>query len=55
MVNIRWTPLAADDFELTIQYYERTAPNIVKNFVKKIMYLIDNLIIFPKWVELSPN
>ncbi len=48
MVEIRWSPLATDDFESVIKYYEKTAPKFAQNFAKKIIIIIENLHKFPK-------
>ncbi|TFG01201.1 MAG: type II toxin-antitoxin system RelE/ParE family toxin [Promethearchaeota archaeon] len=48
MVEVRWSPNAADDFESIIKYYEKTAPKFAQTLAKKIIYLIENLNQFPK-------
>ena len=52
MVEIRWSPLAIDDYESVIIYYEKTAPKFAQNFAKKIIIIIENLSKFPKIVGL---
>jgi len=44
MVEIRWSPVATDDYESIIRYYEKTAPKFAQNLAKKIIYIIENLI-----------
>lgn len=55
MVEIRWAPIATDDYESIIKYYEKTAPKFAQNFAKKIIYIIENLIHFPKMGRLVPE
>ncbi len=55
MVEIRWSPIATDDYESIIRYYEKTAPKFAQNFAKKIIYIIENLIQFPKMGRLVPE
>jgi plasmid stabilization system protein ParE len=55
MVEIRWSPIATDDYESIIRYYEKTAPKFAQNFAKKIIYIIENLIQFPKIGRLVPE
>ena len=55
MVEIRWSPLATDDLESIIRYYEKTAPKFAQNFTKKIIYIIENLNQFPKIGRLVPE
>ena len=43
MVEIRWSPIATDDLESIIRYYEKTAPKFAQNFANKIIYIIENL------------
>ena len=55
MVEIRWSPLATDDYESLILYYEKTAPKFAQNLAKKIIYIIENLIQFPKMGRIVPE
>ena len=55
MVEIRWSPLATDDFESIIIYYEKTAPRFAQNFAKKIIYIIEHLSKFPKMGRIVPE
>ena len=55
MVEIRWSPIATDDYESIIKYYEKTAPKFAQNLAKKIMYIIENLIRFPKMGRIVPE
>jgi len=55
MVEIRWSPLATDDFESIIIYYEKTAPRFAQNFAKKIIYIIEDLSKFPKMGRIVPE
>ncbi len=55
MVEIRWSPIATDDYESIIRYYEKTAPKFAQNFAKKIIYIIENIIQFPKMGRLVPE
>ena len=55
MVEIRWSPLAADDLESIIRYYEKTAPKFAQNLAKKIMYIIENINQFPKLGRIVPE
>ncbi|MHA1749276.1 MAG: type II toxin-antitoxin system RelE/ParE family toxin [Promethearchaeota archaeon] len=55
MVEIRWSPIATDDLESIIRYYEKTAPKFAQNFAKKIIYIIENLNKFPKMGRLVPE
>jgi len=55
MVEIRWSPIATDDLESIIRYYEKTAPKFAQNFAKKIIYIIENLNQFPKMGRLVPE
>jgi len=52
MVEIRWSPIATDDLESIIRYYEKTAPKFAQNIAKKLSTLLKILINFPKWVDL---
>jgi len=40
MVEIRWSPVATDDYESIIRYYEKTAPKFAQNLAKKILNII---------------
>ena len=55
MVEIRWSPIATNDYESLIKYYETTAPKFAQNLAKKIMYIIENLIRFPKMGRIVPE
>ena len=55
MVEIRWSPLATDDYESIIIYYEKTAPRFAQNFAKKIIYIIEDLSKFPKMGRIVPE
>ena len=55
MVEIRWSLIASDDYDSIIKYYEKTAPKFAQNLAKKIMYIIDNLIQFPKMGRMVPE
>lgn len=55
MVEIRWSLIASDDYDSIIKYYEKTAPKFAQNLAKKIMYIIDNLIQFPKMGRIVPE
>jgi len=55
MVEIRWSPIATDDYESIIRYYEKTAPKFAQNFAKKIIFIIENLFQFPKMGRLVPE
>jgi plasmid stabilization system protein ParE len=55
MVEIRWSPKAADDYEERISYYEKTAPKFAQTLAKKIMYIIENLNQFPKMGRIVPE
>jgi plasmid stabilization system protein ParE len=55
MVEIRWVPLAIDDYESIIMYYERRAPIFAQNFATKIIYIIENLTRFPKMGRIVPE
>ena len=55
MVEIRWSPIATDDYESIIRYYEKTAPKFAQNLAKKIIFIIENLIQFPKMGRLVPE
>lgn len=55
MVEIRWSPLATDDYESIIRYYEKTAPKFAQNLAKKIIYIIENLTQFPKMGRIVPE
>jgi len=55
MVEIRWSPIATDDYESIVRYYEKTAPKFAQNFAKKIIYIIENLNQFPKMGRLVPE
>jgi len=55
MVEIRWSPLATDDYESVISYYEKTAPKFAQNFAKKIIIIIENLSKFPKMGRIVPE
>ncbi|MFX1237731.1 MAG: type II toxin-antitoxin system RelE/ParE family toxin [Promethearchaeota archaeon] len=39
MVEIRWSPVAVDDLEAIIKYYENIAPKFAQNIAKKIVLL----------------
>jgi len=55
MVEIRWSPLATDDYESIIRYYEKTAPKFAQNFAIKIIFIIENLSNFPKMGRIVPE
>jgi plasmid stabilization system protein ParE len=55
MVDIRWSPLATDDYDSIIRYYEKTAPKFAQNLAKKIIYIIENLSQFPKMGRIVPE
>ncbi len=55
MGEIRWSLIASDDYDSIIKYYEKTAPKFAQNLAKKIMYIIDNLIQFPKMGRMVPE
>ena len=50
MVEIRWSPKAADDYDSIIKYYEKTAPKFAQTLAKKIIYIIENLNQFPNLI-----
>ena len=55
MVEIRWSPIATDDYESIIMYYGKTAPKFAQNLAKKIMYIIENINQFPKLGRIVPE
>ena len=55
MVEIRWSPKAADDYDSIIKYYEKTAPKFAQTLAKKIIYIIENLNQFPKMGRIVPE
>ncbi|MBN1801752.1 MAG: type II toxin-antitoxin system RelE/ParE family toxin [Candidatus Lokiarchaeota archaeon] len=55
MVEIRWSPVAADDLEAIINYYKNIAPKFAQNIAKKIIYIIENLRQFPKFGRIVPE
>lgn len=55
MVEVRWSPSAASDYESLIYYYENTSPKFAQNFAKKIFYIIENLTQFPKMGRIVPE
>jgi plasmid stabilization system protein ParE len=55
MVEIRWSPLATDDYESIIRYYEKTAPKFAQNSAIKIIFIIENLSNFPKMGRIVPE
>ena len=55
MVEIRWSPKAADDYASIIKYYEKTAPKFAQTLAKKIIYIIENLNQFPKMGRIVPE
>jgi len=55
MVEVRWSPLAAADYESIINFYEKSAPKFAQNFAKKIFYIIENLTQFPKMGRKVPE
>jgi plasmid stabilization system protein ParE len=55
MVEIRWSPLATDDYESIIRYYEKTAPKFAQNSAIKIIFIIENLSNFLKMGRIVPE
>lgn len=55
MVEVRWSPSAASDYESLIYYYENNSPKFAQNFAKKIFYIIENLTQFPKMGRIVPE
>ncbi|MBY9005911.1 MAG: type II toxin-antitoxin system RelE/ParE family toxin [Candidatus Lokiarchaeota archaeon] len=55
MVEIRWALIASDDYDSIIRYYEKTAPKFAQNLAKKIIYIVENLIQFPKMGRIVPE
>ena len=55
MVEIKWSPIATDDYESIIRYYKKTAPKFAQNFAKKIIYIIENLNQFPNMGRVVPE
>ncbi|MBD3194115.1 MAG: type II toxin-antitoxin system RelE/ParE family toxin [Candidatus Lokiarchaeota archaeon] len=55
MVEIRWSPAAAADFESIITYYDKTTPKFAQNLAKKILYIIENITLFPKMGRKVPD
>ena len=55
MVEIRWSPLAIEDYDSLIRYYEKTTPKFAQNLAKKIIYIIENLTKFPKMGRIVPE
>ncbi len=55
MVEIRWSPLATDDYESIIRYFKKTAPKFAKNFAIKIIFIIENLSNFPNMGRIVPE
>ncbi len=55
MVEIRWSPIATEDYESIIKYYDTTAPKFAQNFAKKIIYIIENLNQFTKIGRIVPE
>ena len=55
MAEIRWSPIATGDYESIIMYYEKTSPKFAQNLAKKIIYIIENLILFPKMGRIVPE
>jgi plasmid stabilization system protein ParE len=55
MVEIRWSPKVTDDYELIIEYNEKTAPKFAQSLAKKIVYIIENLNQFTKLGRIVPE
>ena len=55
MVEVRWSPKAADDYESLIKYYEKNAPKFAQTLAKQIIYIIENLDQFPKMGRMVPE
>ncbi len=55
MVEVRWSPLAADDLESLIRYYEKKSPKFAQNLAKKIIVIIEKITQFPKMGRMVPE
>ena len=55
MVEIRWSPLATNDYKSIIRYYEKTTPKFAQNLAKKIIFIIENLTKFPNMGRIVPE
>ena len=55
MVEVRWTPQAADDLNAIAEFISKDSPHYSSLFVLDVLYAVDLLIQFPKSGRVVPE